>query len=225
MDNLAIEILVFGLLILGAVLHGVTGLGFPIVSTMSVMIHHLPPIIALSVCVGVSHAKPVTASKIEDITKIAPIIAVAEIKRHQYESYLQGEVVTTSRYFFWQEYEIQSVLKNNTTNIKVSQGDVIKVRDKNNSCIDYEQTIKRVGDTLEITFNLRNKTQHEIKDIANFSRDNGKKVILFLEESSGEYQFAHVGWFVSPSDFSATKLALIERIIKDSSLQNQKIAD
>lgn len=48
MDNLAIEILVFGLLILGAVLHGVTGLGFPIVSTMSVaIIYPLPVAIAL----------------------------------------------------------------------------------------------------------------------------------------------------------------------------------
>lgn len=182
-------------------------------------------LIALIVCVEISHAKPVSTSKIEDVIKIAPIIAVAKIKRHQYESYLQGEVVTTSRYFFWQEYEIQRVLKNNATHIKVSQGDVIKVLDKSNTCVDDEQTIKRVGDTLEMTVNLGNKTEHEIKDIATFSRNNGKKVILFLEESSGEYQFTHVGWFVSPSDFSATKLALIERIIKDSRLQSQKTAD
>lgn len=128
---------------------------------------------------------------------------------------MQGEVVTTSRYFCWQEFEIQRVLKNTRTDTTGTKGDVIKVLDKSNTCLVYEQTIKRVGDTLEITVDWGNKTQQETKDIANFSRDNGKKVILFLEESSGEYQFAHIGWFVSPSDFSAAKLALIERIIKN----------
>lgn len=50
MGSLSIEILVIGLLMFGAVLHGVTGLGFPMISTMSVaIIFPLPTAIALVV--------------------------------------------------------------------------------------------------------------------------------------------------------------------------------
>ncbi len=50
MDSIAIDILVVGLLMFGAVLHGVTGLGFPMISTMSVaIIFPLPTAIALVV--------------------------------------------------------------------------------------------------------------------------------------------------------------------------------
>ncbi len=50
MNNLMTEVLVGLLLISGAVLHGVTGLGFPMISTMSVAImYHLPVAIALVV--------------------------------------------------------------------------------------------------------------------------------------------------------------------------------
>lgn len=48
MDALTTELIVVGLLMFGAVLHGVTGLGFPMISTMSVaIIFPLPTAIAL----------------------------------------------------------------------------------------------------------------------------------------------------------------------------------
>lgn len=50
MDEFSTELLVVGLLMFGAVLHGVTGLGFPMISTMSVaIIFPLPTAIALVV--------------------------------------------------------------------------------------------------------------------------------------------------------------------------------
>jgi hypothetical protein len=166
------------------------------------------------------HAKPVKMTSLAEGIERAPVIVVAELVRHQFESIPEGRSATVTPYSIWREFKVSRVLKNAAKVESLNPGTVLRITDRSNSCIAYETKITRNADTLHMVTPGR-RPPEERRSLRRFTKDYGKRVFLFLEPSGSKQitrippRLGHFGWGLSPADWSAeTQRDIRTRVVK-----------
>ena len=157
---------------------------------------------------GLVEGKPVQETTLDDALEKAPIICSAEITGRQFDDLKPGETATTTaRFFLGSRYRITEIFRDLSG--KLALNNEMLIPGKSNSCLVWEETVKREGDNLVFSREENGK----IMDVENFPIfPANKKVILFLE--TGENGFTHYGWFVSPQPDNEEIRSKIESLKK-----------
>ena len=160
------------------------------------------------------NAKPVANTPLGDAIAKAPVILLAETGPKEFDNLKPGEIRKSNEISFEcrkQSFRVLKIYRNNTGKV-LQVGNSILINDKSNGCIDFEITIQRKGNKLEIN-RLDEKNSPYTIEIINH-RD---KVVLFLEpDQPNAKSLEHYGWFVSPHEYNNNLESQIMHAINQS---------
>ena len=147
-------------------------------------------------------AKPVQDTSIETAIEKAAVICAGEVVGYQFDDLKSGETKQTSdRFFLASKYKITEIFRDKTARVKV--GETLSIPEKSNTCLVWEETVRKDGDTLVFTRTDDRGGEKKMVE-EQVTVELGKKFILFLGED-----LQHYGWFISPSpDTPATRTLL-----------------
>ena len=151
-------------------------------------------------------AKPMQKTPLKVGAKKANLIVVAELSKHQYESFKDGETKTLYTGTLWKQYNVVKVLKNSTGQA-IPLKTVIQATDKCNGCIRSMTAVTRNKDAFRlVTENSKAKAQ--LLSLKSLKAKQGTRVVLFLTISAKAtlkpvLQSQHYGWFLSGTKWTA----------------------
>lgn len=172
--------------------------------------------LALTLSLGsLALAKPLCPTTIEEGCANAPIVVIAELAMHQFESIPDGGSIDCDSQTTWSDYKIREQLfsANGSTNLL---GKTLRIRDKAYfGCIPVDTSIHvtRKGDTITIERKIDPKFKTESLT-ARRDHINGP-VILFLnpvEDAAGS--FSHFGVLLSPQPYGDELRAKVPGLIE-----------
>lgn len=154
-------------------------------------------------------AKPVMSTTVETAVAEAPIVCAAEVIGFQFDDLKTGETkITGDRFFIKIRYCINEIFRGASEKVKI--GSELTIATKSNTCIVFEEEVRREGSDLIFARKENSRGGGEKVIEERWSAPFGKKFILFLDED-----MRHFGWFASPK----TDDEAIRKLLKDGGLK------
>lgn len=168
-------------------------------------------LVALS---GSVYAKGVSTTSLKTAAEKAPVVVLATVQKHQYESLVEGKKVPINPHALWREYKITKVLKKPAGDSKTKLGKVLRICAKNNSCIRYKTQAMRSKDGVVLFEERADGVKQRSVKLETVNKMKGKTVVLFLQAQKNGY--AHYGWFVSAQEWTKKVQAETMKHLKTS---------